>query len=65
MDNNSVLLTDPHAQYNEKLRAGGSFLADPAAQDVLVSCSRSRVKSVQADGVRDALRLLDAKYTGS
>jgi len=64
MDNNSILLTDPHAQYNEKIRVGGgSFLSqDPIAQDVMVTCGRSRVKEVRADGVRDALRLLDTKY---
>lgn len=28
-----------------------------------VSCGRARIREVQADGVRDALRLLDLKYS--
>lgn len=31
-------------------------------QEVLISCGRQRVREVMADGVRDALRLLDAKF---
>ena len=31
-------------------------------QDVLVQCGRQRVREVNADGVRDALRLLDLKF---
>ncbi|TFK89639.1 hypothetical protein K466DRAFT_544948 [Polyporus arcularius HHB13444] len=31
-------------------------------QEVLVKCGRQRVREVMADGVRDALRLLDARF---
>jgi hypothetical protein len=30
-------------------------------REVLIECGKKRVTSVHADGVRDALRLLDAK----
>ncbi|CAL1695354.1 unnamed protein product [Somion occarium] len=62
-DSQSIVLTDPHARYHEKQREYGSDpLSGPGTQEVFVRCGRSRVREVQADGVREALRLLDAKY---
>lgn len=59
-DDSPVLLTDPHARYHES-RRGSAFSREGSAStvDIVVSCGRSRVREVQADGVRDALRLLD------
>ncbi|KAJ7706070.1 hypothetical protein B0H17DRAFT_1035508 [Mycena rosella] len=51
-----ILLTDPHAHFREKERARAS---PPRLQE---KCGRGRVREVQADAVRDALRLLDAKF---
>ncbi|KZT30473.1 hypothetical protein NEOLEDRAFT_1152991 [Neolentinus lepideus HHB14362 ss-1] len=62
-DESPILLTDPHAHYRqrERERSEGS---PPrlVPQEVLVSCGRQRVREVYADGVREALRLLDAKF---
>ncbi|KAL4241740.1 bZIP YAP Transcription Factor [Abortiporus biennis] len=58
LDNEPVLLTDPHAHYRE--RQLERHVTTP--QGFVLSCGRSRVREVEADGVRDALRLLDAKY---
>ncbi|KAF8078513.1 hypothetical protein FPV67DRAFT_1663241 [Lyophyllum atratum] len=60
-----VLLTDPHAHYREKERArsnGPPSSPRPVPQDVLVRCGRQRVREVETDAVRAALRLLDAKF---
>nr|VWO94359.1 B-ZIP transcription factor [Ganoderma boninense] len=64
-DSQSIILTDPHAQYHERQRTRGSGTSSPpqlVPQDVLVKCGRQRVREVMADGVRDALRLLDARF---
>ncbi|KAJ7783902.1 hypothetical protein DFH07DRAFT_209633 [Mycena maculata] len=53
-----VLLTDPHAHFRQKERARAS-LSPPRAQE---TCGQRRIREVHADGVRDALRLLDAKF---
>ncbi|KAF5390209.1 hypothetical protein D9757_002828 [Collybiopsis confluens] len=60
-DSESIVLTDPHAQFRERARAGSS---PPrlVPEDVLLQCGRERLRQVQAAGVREALRLLDAKY---
>ncbi|KAG5648078.1 hypothetical protein DXG03_007113 [Asterophora parasitica] len=61
-----VLLTDPHAHYREKERGRSSRLSPSprlVPQDVLIKCGRQRVREVQTDAVRAALRLLDAKFT--
>ncbi|TFK30544.1 hypothetical protein FA15DRAFT_662517 [Coprinopsis marcescibilis] len=45
---------------------GGISSSEPprlVPQDVLLECGRRRVKEVHSDAVRDALRLLDAKFT--
>ncbi|KAJ7631102.1 hypothetical protein FB45DRAFT_1152993 [Roridomyces roridus] len=49
-----VLLTDPHAHFHEKERARAS--RSPPRQE------QRRIREVPAEGVRDALRLLDAKF---
>ncbi|TBU46104.1 hypothetical protein BD309DRAFT_954817 [Dichomitus squalens] len=64
-DTQSIILTDPHAQYNERHRTRGNGTSPPpmlVPQEVLVQCGRQRVREVMADGVRDALRLLDARF---
>ena len=61
-DDQPVLLTDPHARYRESRQ--GSREGSASTVDIVVSCGRSRVREVRADGVRDALRLLD-KYPAS
>ena len=64
-DPQSIILTDPHAQYHERQRGRGSGTSSPpqlVPQEVLVKCGRQRVREVMADGVRDALRLLDARF---
>ena len=67
LDSQSIILTDPHAQYHERqrTRGSGSGTSSPpqlVPQDVLVKCGRQRVREVMTDGVRDALRLLDARF---
>jgi hypothetical protein len=65
-DDDPVLLTDPHAHYHEKerTRSQSNGPSSPAhvQQDVLMRCSRQRVREVQTEAVRAALRLLDAKF---
>ncbi|KAJ7235907.1 hypothetical protein B0H12DRAFT_1141074 [Mycena haematopus] len=51
-----VLLTDPHAHFHEKERTRTS---PPLMQE---TCGQRRVREVQADAVREALRLLDGKF---
>ncbi|KAI6132739.1 hypothetical protein EDD16DRAFT_7458 [Pisolithus croceorrhizus] len=60
-DSQSVLLTDPHERFHQKQREHGS---PPrlVPQDVLIECGRRRMREVNADGVREALRLLDSKF---
>ncbi len=65
MNHQPVLLTDPHAQYHESQRGRVGLPSPPlqlVPQDVLIQCGRQRVREVHADAVRDALRLLDAKF---
>lgn len=65
-DNQSIVLHDPHADYHAKQREiTVESLSRTTTQDIVVSCGRSRVREVQADGVREALRILDAKYAAS
>lgn len=61
-ESQSILLTDPHAHYHEKERQRSS---PPrlVPEDVLLRCEQQRVRQVHAAGVRDALRLLDAKFS--
>lgn len=63
-DGQSVPLTDLDEQFRNKLREHSS---PPrlVPQDVLIACGRKRAQEVNADGVREALRLLDAKFAHS
>jgi len=65
-DNDQVLLIDPRVHHHEEKQAqpqsnGPSPTLGP--QDVLVRCGRQRVREVQTDAVRAALRLLDSKIS--
>ncbi|KIJ45292.1 hypothetical protein M422DRAFT_779186 [Sphaerobolus stellatus SS14] len=59
-DDMPVLLTDPHAQYHEH---AGSQSGSPLQHGL--SLHRQRVLEVQAEGVRDALALLDGQFQRS
>ncbi|KAG6845756.1 hypothetical protein H0H87_003810 [Tephrocybe sp. NHM501043] len=66
IEQDPIVLTDPHAHYREKERtrsSGASSSPRLVPQDVLIKCGRQRVREVQTDAVRAALRLLDAKFT--
>jgi translation initiation factor 3 subunit B len=58
-DNETIILTDPHAQYKEKEKAQLQG-ASPPPRDVLARCGR--IREVPTSAVRDALRLLDVKF---
>lgn len=62
----SILLSDPRAPYDARQDMGASSARSPppqlVPQEVLISCGRQRVREVMASGVREALRLLDAKF---
>ncbi|KAG7099316.1 hypothetical protein E1B28_001174 [Marasmius oreades] len=64
-DAQPILLTDPHAHYREQERARSTSSPPPqlVPQEILLKCGQERVREVQAAGVRDALRLLDAKFS--
>ncbi|KAJ3570251.1 hypothetical protein NP233_g4526 [Leucocoprinus birnbaumii] len=65
-DNETIILTDPHAQYREKEKAqmqGGSPPPRLVPEEVLVRCGRHRIREVPTSAVRDALRILDAKFS--
>ncbi|KAJ3778000.1 hypothetical protein FB446DRAFT_46082 [Lentinula raphanica] len=60
-DSEAVVLTDPHALFREQEKARSS---PPrlVPQEILMQRGQERLRQVQAAGVREALRLLDAKY---
>lgn len=60
-DHQSVLLIDPHERYHQKHRER-SPPPRLVPQEVLIECGRRRIREVNADGVREALRLLDSKF---
>lgn len=60
-DHHSVLLTDPHDRYHQQQRER-SPPPRLVPQEVLIECGRRRMREVNADGVREALRLLDSKF---
>ncbi|KAF8560455.1 hypothetical protein OG21DRAFT_1502729 [Imleria badia] len=60
-EDQSVLLTDPHEHFRQKQRQRESP-PQLVPQHVLLECGRRRVREVNADGVREALRLLDQKF---
>ena len=65
-DDDPVLLTGSHAHCRKKERnqpqSNGPSSPSQVQQDILITCSRRRVREVQTEAVRDALRLLDAKF---
>ncbi|KAH9064272.1 hypothetical protein EDB87DRAFT_1396336 [Lactarius vividus] len=64
VDNNAILLSDPHALYRMKERerfVGAAPELTP--EEELLRCSQSRsVREVHAAGVREALALLDSRF---
>ncbi|KAI9445248.1 hypothetical protein H4582DRAFT_2108955 [Lactarius indigo] len=64
VDNNAILLSDPHALYRMKERerfVGAAPELTP--EEELIRCSQSRsVREVHAAGVREALALLDSRF---
>ncbi|KAI0034280.1 hypothetical protein K488DRAFT_45751 [Vararia minispora EC-137] len=65
-EQDAVLLSDPHAHYKQLQRERSAVSSSPPPRlvphDELVECARRRVRMVHADGVREALRFLDAKF---
>ncbi|KAH9937151.1 uncharacterized protein B0H18DRAFT_1091431 [Fomitopsis serialis] len=53
----SIMLSDPRAPYDSRQGMGVTTARSPPPH-----CGRQRVREVMADGVHDALRLLDAKF---
>ena len=64
MDNETIILTDPHARYREKEKAQSQEAISPRSvhQDVLVRCAQHRIREVPTSAVRDALRILDVRF---
>ena len=64
IDNETIILTDPHAQYREKEKAQLQETISPQLvhQDVLVRCAQHRIREVPTSAVRDALRILDVRF---
>jgi hypothetical protein len=64
-DNETIILTDPHAQYREKEKAQlqGSTSPQLVPQNVLAQCGQHRIREVPTFAVRDALRILDVKFS--
>lgn len=60
-DNQSILPQEPC--YQKQVERCSPPRLVP--QDVLIECGRRRMREVNADGVREALRLLDSKFTHS
>lgn len=60
-EDQSVLLTDPHEHFRQKQRQRESP-PQLVPQNILIECGRRRMREVNADGVREALRLLDQKF---
>ena len=60
-DDMPILLTDPHAQYHERTLSH-EHPNHPSSSSGLVQCGRQRVLEVQAEGIRDALAMLDGQY---
>ncbi|KAG1867947.1 hypothetical protein DFJ58DRAFT_118347 [Suillus subalutaceus] len=61
LDHHSMLLTNPHGRYHQQQREQ-SPPPMLVPQEVLIECGRRRMREVNADGVREALRLLDSKF---
>lgn len=67
MDDQPVLLTDPHAHFHAKFKqrasAKGGSPPRLVPEEVLLRCGQHRVQHVNTVAVRDALRLLDARFS--
>jgi len=61
-DDMPILLTDPHAHYHEHSHHSQDGSPTLSHTGVSLQCTRQRVLEVQADGVRDALALLDGQF---
>lgn len=61
-DSETIILTDPHAQYREKEKAQFRGSASPPPRNVFFQCSQHRICEVPTSAVRDALQLLDSKF---
>lgn len=69
-DSSAIILTDPHAQYKENQQKRNLSLSPPpklVPHEELLECGRRRgpIREVHAGAVREALRLLDAKFGSS
>ncbi|TCD69969.1 hypothetical protein EIP91_005558 [Steccherinum ochraceum] len=60
-----VPLAEPTPIYYESRPTPMPIPTEQGESSGTISCGRSRIREVQADGVRDALRLLDLKYSTS
>jgi hypothetical protein len=59
-DVRSVFLTDPHARYHKSKPNGPSPRLVPQE---LIDCGRQRVREVRADAVKEALHMLDTRFS--
>jgi AP-1-like factor len=64
-DHHTVPLTNLHAHYHENQLNGPSSRPRLVSQEVLIECGRQGVREVRTDAVREALRLLDTKFSKS
>ncbi|KAG5652168.1 hypothetical protein H0H81_006008 [Sphagnurus paluster] len=65
-EHEGILLTDPQLYtIRDEDKTHGHALHSPrlVPQEVLIRCGRQRVREVETESVRAALRLLDAKFT--
>lgn len=60
-EDQSVLLMDPHEHFRQRQMQRESP-PQLVPQHVLIECGRRRVREVNTDGVKEALRLLDQKF---
>ena len=60
-EDQSVLLTDPHEHFRQR-QVQRELPPQLVPQHILIECGRRRVREVNADGVKEALRLLDQKF---
>lgn len=62
-DDQSILLTNPHTRYHSTQVNGSP--PKLVHQELLAECGRQRVREVRAEAVREALHLLDVKFSQS
>jgi AP-1-like factor len=60
-DNQLIFLTDPHGCYHETKTS----LPPPrfVSRELLVECGRQRIREVRADAVKEAMHMLDSKFS--